>query len=122
MSSPAFALPNLQSRVPVHFGQGPGLSSYSLGQQAGTETATLNVNSLPAHTHAVTHTASTAAATSATPTVGTVLAQAQGEDSGGSPVTVRVYGPATATVSLPGGNTGIAGGSQPFEILQPIWR
>ena len=51
-----FALPNLQSRVPVHFGQGPGLSSYSLGQQAGTETATLNVNSMPQHIHPVTHT------------------------------------------------------------------
>jgi microcystin-dependent protein len=48
-----FALPNLQSRVPIHFGQGPGLSSYDLGQAAGTETVTLNVNEIPAHPHPV---------------------------------------------------------------------
>ena len=29
-----FALPNLQSRVPIHFGQGPGLSNYMLGQES----------------------------------------------------------------------------------------
>src|SRR6266498_3458664 len=48
-----FALPNLQSRVPVHFGQGPGLSSYALGQQAGTESVTLLVTQLPQHNHTV---------------------------------------------------------------------
>lgn len=48
-----FALPNLQSRVPMHWGQGPGLSPYVLGQQAGTENVTLLQNNLPAHTHAV---------------------------------------------------------------------
>jgi microcystin-dependent protein len=37
-----FALPNLQSRVPIHFGQGPGLSLYNLGQTGGTETNIIN--------------------------------------------------------------------------------
>ena len=49
-----FALPNLQSRVPIHFGQGPGLSPYALGQESGTENETLNVTNLPAHNHTVT--------------------------------------------------------------------
>ena len=31
-----FNLPNLESRLPVHFGQGTGLSSYALGQSSGT--------------------------------------------------------------------------------------
>jgi microcystin-dependent protein len=48
-----FALPDLRSRVPVHFGQGPGLSSYDLGQAAGTETITLIVNQIPTHQHTV---------------------------------------------------------------------
>jgi microcystin-dependent protein len=47
-----FALPNLQGRVPIHPGQGPGLSLYDLGQQGGRETATLLQSELPAHTHA----------------------------------------------------------------------
>jgi microcystin-dependent protein len=48
-----FALPDLRSRVPIHFGQGPGLSSYDLGQAAGTETVTLIGNQIPSHTHPV---------------------------------------------------------------------
>lgn len=41
-----FALPDLRSRVPIHSGAG-----YVLGQAAGTETVTLTVNQLPAHSH-----------------------------------------------------------------------
>lgn len=48
-----FALPNLQSRVPIHFGQGPGLSAYDLGQSAGSETVTLTTATMPSHNHGV---------------------------------------------------------------------
>jgi microcystin-dependent protein len=48
-----FALPDLRGRAPIHSGQGPGLSVYSLGQQGGTESTTLTVNNLPAHNHAI---------------------------------------------------------------------
>ncbi|MBK6978886.1 MAG: tail fiber protein [Cytophagaceae bacterium] len=34
-----FGLPDLRGRVPIHKGQGSGLSSYVLGQQGGTETS-----------------------------------------------------------------------------------
>lgn len=47
-----FALPDLRGRVPVHFGQGPGLSDFSLGQKGGTQTNVLNTNQLPSHNHA----------------------------------------------------------------------
>lgn len=46
-----FALPNLQSRVPVHSGQGSGLSDYNLGQTGGTETVVLNIPEIPEHGH-----------------------------------------------------------------------
>jgi microcystin-dependent protein len=46
-----FALPNMQSRIPVHAGQGPGLSPYNLGQTGGSETVSLIVPQLPAHVH-----------------------------------------------------------------------
>ncbi len=46
-----FALPDLRGRVPVHPGQGAGLSSYSLGQTGGSEQVTLTTNQLPTHTH-----------------------------------------------------------------------
>jgi len=41
-----FQLPDLRSRVPLH--QGPG---FTIGQQAGSETVTLNIQQLPTHTH-----------------------------------------------------------------------
>ncbi|HET7732739.1 MAG TPA: tail fiber protein [Paludibacter sp.] len=49
-----FALPDLRGRVPVHYGQGPGLSSYQLGESGGSETTTLLQTQMPAHTHTIT--------------------------------------------------------------------
>src|SRR5262245_11385438 len=43
-----FALPNLQGRVPVHFGSG-----FSLGQIGGEQAHTLSMAELPMHTHPV---------------------------------------------------------------------
>jgi microcystin-dependent protein len=48
-----FGVPNLQGRVPIGTGQGPGLSNYVLGQMAGSETVTLTGVNLPAHTHPI---------------------------------------------------------------------
>jgi microcystin-dependent protein len=48
-----FALPDLRSRVPIHMGQGPGLSQYVLGQVAGDETVTLSTAQIPPHQHGV---------------------------------------------------------------------
>jgi microcystin-dependent protein len=46
-----FGLPDLQGRVAVHVGQGPGLSPYDLGQEGGTETVTLTSGQLAPHPH-----------------------------------------------------------------------
>jgi microcystin-dependent protein len=48
-----FALPNLQGRIPIHQGQGLGLSLYSIGQAGGTEFVTLQQNQMPQHNHLV---------------------------------------------------------------------
>jgi microcystin-dependent protein len=53
-----FALPDLRGRVPIHFGQGAGLSNYTQGQQAGSESVTLLVGQLPAHNHTISGVAS----------------------------------------------------------------
>lgn len=47
-----FALPDLRGRIPIHQGQGPGLSNYILSQAAGVESVTLNVSQIPNHNHA----------------------------------------------------------------------
>jgi microcystin-dependent protein len=46
-----FALPNLQSRLPIHVGQGAGLSNYALGQSSGSQSVSLTTQSMPAHNH-----------------------------------------------------------------------
>ncbi len=46
-----FGLPNLQGRVAIHVGQGPGLSPYQLGQTGGADTVTLTLNELAEHSH-----------------------------------------------------------------------
>jgi microcystin-dependent protein len=61
-----FALPDFRGRAMVGQGQGPGLSPYVIGEQGGTESVTLTVSNLAAHTHVAvaqphTHTASATA-------------------------------------------------------------
>jgi microcystin-dependent protein len=48
-----FALPDLRGRVPVHQGQGPGLSNYDLGEVLGAESVTLTTQQLPPHGHGI---------------------------------------------------------------------
>lgn len=48
-----FALPDLQGRAPMFWGQGPGLSLHDLGETGGSETVTLLESEIPAHTHAM---------------------------------------------------------------------
>jgi microcystin-dependent protein len=48
-----FALPNMQGNVPMHPGQGPGLSLHDLGETGGSETVTLLDSELPSHAHGV---------------------------------------------------------------------
>ena len=43
-----FAVPNLQSRIAVHQGDG-----FVIGQQAGEETVTLSLNQIPSHAHSL---------------------------------------------------------------------
>lgn len=46
-----FGLPDLQGRVPMQWGQGPGLTQRSLGEQGGSATVTLLASQMPAHSH-----------------------------------------------------------------------
>ena len=59
-----FNLPDLQGRLPIHVGQGLGLSPYVLGQKGGQEQVTITTQTMANHTHALN--ASTTAATATT--------------------------------------------------------
>src|SRR3982750_2551588 len=46
-----FALPNMQGNVPMHPGQGAGLSLHDLGETGGSETVSLLESEIPSHSH-----------------------------------------------------------------------
>jgi len=49
-----FALPDLRGgRVPIHMGQGQGLSNYVIGQNGGLAQVALTAAEIPSHQHAV---------------------------------------------------------------------
>lgn len=67
-----FALPDLRGRLPLHAagGAGNGLPAYTQGQQTGSEAVTLDLTTLPNHTHPLN--GSTNAATQASPNAATL--------------------------------------------------
>jgi microcystin-dependent protein len=107
-----FGLPDLRGRVPISWGQGPGLSNYTLGEQAGTQNVTLLANQLPLHSHAFS--VNTALATSGSPS-GNYLAQG-GVDQGAN-ASIYATGSANATMAATVLTTN--GGNQPISIIQP---
>lgn len=127
-----FALPDLRGRAPIGQGQGPGLPTYTLGQVGGMISTTLTIANMPMHNHpadagtlVATPSASTAAATTKTPAAGMVPATLPSIGSGPSATPVNGYAAQDNTTTLAPGkvsgsvNVGIAGGSQPFSILNP---
>lgn len=48
-----FALPDLRGSVPIHVGNGPGLSPRAQGSRAGAEAMTLTQQQMPSHTHTI---------------------------------------------------------------------
>ncbi|GAA0501874.1 phage tail protein [Deinococcus depolymerans] len=96
-----FALPNLQSRAPIHTGP-----SNPLGTLQGEENHTLTTSELPRHTHALA--ASTGGGASVTP-AGSLLAAPQGP----------LYAPGPPDVTLTAASVTVTGGSQPHNNLPP---
>lgn len=100
-----FALPNLQSRAPLHFN-----GSYSLGQAAGAETVTLTPGEMAAHNHVVA--ASTDQATVKSPSNAMFAADTSPD--------ADFFAPYANTVPLAGQSMSNAGGSQPHNNVQPF--
>jgi len=97
-----FALPNLQSRVPIHQGNG-----FILAETGGAEEITLTVPQIPVHSHALL--GSTGNGEQANPS-GNVLA---------SSTLMKLYAVESANALMGATSISPAGGSQPHTNLQP---
>jgi len=99
-----FALPNLQSRVPIHSGAG-----HVLGERGGEAAHTLALGEIPTHVHVVN--ATSVAATTNNPTAALTLARS---------TAANLYAPATNPTAMSPGALATTGGSQPHENRQPF--
>jgi microcystin-dependent protein len=112
-----FALPDLQGRVPICSGQGPGLSDYTIGEQVGVERVTLLSSENASHNHSF----------NATTDAGTVVTAANNQLANaisGSRTSANLGLIYSATSNAP--NTSLApnaltmtGGNQPHNNIQP---
>ena len=109
-----FNLPNLQGRLCVGMGQGPGLSNYTIGQVGGAETVTLNATQMPMHNHALN-------ATTTTANLGTPVNNLAGNATPLTPTGQRMYAgaPGQTTGNLSSNSCSFAGGNQPHNNLMP---
>jgi microcystin-dependent protein len=97
-----FALPNLQSRVPVHQGSG-----FVLSQNGGEETVTVTISQIPAHTHVPQANSGTGAQASP---AGNLWA-----NSANLP-----YSSNAPSASMDPAAIGLTGGSQPHDNMIPF--
>ncbi|HJX90796.1 MAG TPA: tail fiber protein [Pyrinomonadaceae bacterium] len=102
-----FALPNLQGFVPMHPGQGPGLSLHDLGEVSGSENVTLLQSEIPNHSHTLR--ASLDDADLAIPTSDRSLAKASS----------NLYANVNPNTTMANQALSPAGGDQPHNNMMP---
>ncbi len=96
-----FALPNLQSRTPIHMGNG-----HTLGELGGEQGHTLSISEIPAHTHQLSATSDPAGTN--VPTNNMLATVNNG------------YTTASNLVSMAGGSLANVGGGQSHLNMQPF--
>jgi microcystin-dependent protein len=111
-----FALPNLQGTVPIHAGQGSGLTQRSIGEQGGSTIITLLQGEMPAHSHFLN--ADTSDGTTSSPSAN-VIANGNWNDGTGNTGGLQTYTTTAQNVLTLFGDLTPVGGSQPHSNVQP---
>lgn len=103
----SFGLPNLQGRMPMQAGVGPGLSAHALGETGGRASVILQQSEMPAHSHQLMHSGASASTAAPGPSTGF-----------GRTTTAQIYA-AGSTVPATPQSLAPNGGSMPHNNLQP---
>lgn len=100
-----FSLPDLRGCTPMHVGSG-----HNLGERSGEQSHTLSMGELPAHVHDLQ--ATSAQATTSTPSASVLLAQSTASS---------LYGPADSNIAaMAPSSPSPVGGSQAHPNMQPF--
>jgi microcystin-dependent protein len=102
-----FALPDLRGRLPMHTGQGAGLTNREQGEAAGSEAVTLQLSQMPTHSHLLR--VATANGSSASPAGASPARSSQSD---------KVYGAASGS-AMASETLTTSGGSQPHSNMPP---
>ena len=107
-----FGLPDLQGRIPMHWGTGPGGFNTVIGEPIGTTTVALTSSQMPQHNHPVNAaTVQNVSQRTAAPTTTSYMSQIKG---------AALYQPAPViNVSFSPKAVALDGNSQPHENMQP---
>ncbi|XLS28559.1 phage tail protein [Flavobacteriaceae bacterium M23B6Z8] len=116
-----FGLPDLRGRMPVSYGNGPGLQPFQMGQKGGAEIHSLTLAEMPSHHHSsVGLTAHLLAndddGTDADPTNNNIGASENANLFNSAANNIQTGNGPNVAIS---GNTANAGGSIPFNIRNP---
>lgn len=103
-----FGLPDLRGRVPVHPGNGPGLSNISWGEKGGQNTVTLTQNQMPQHNHSLN--VNSGGANTANPTNSYIAANSEG---------IKHYSNTLSSSAIASNSVVNEGGNQSHSNMQP---
>ncbi|MDR3527380.1 MAG: tail fiber protein [Rhizomicrobium sp.] len=108
-----FQLPNLQGRVPMHWGSPPGIPATVVGEVQGEEQVTVLYSQMPQHNHGIQGADPTAAAQeTAVPSNATFISRSQ-------PADLPWQNPPALNVTAAPNAIGNQGGNTPHENRQP---
>jgi microcystin-dependent protein len=102
-----FGLPDLRGRVPIHQGNGPGLTPRSIGERSGEESVTLLSSQMPIHNHTLG--VNSSGGTSDNPTGNYMASNSEG---------IKQYSNSAGS-NANSSSLGNAGGGQPHNNMPP---
>ena len=112
-----FNLPDFRGRLALGFGQGPGLSSYSLGAAGGQELHQVLTSEVPSHTHALNATNNGQANGTNIPSSSVRMGSGYAIEAN-NPVE-NIYSNATPSIAMAANAVGMTGGT-PHENRMPF--
>lgn len=114
-----FGLPDLQGRMPIGQGQGPGLPDYTIGEVSGTTSVSILTSNMPPHVHTLNSLSAKIQASTAnadeSSAEGNFFASSSSPVYSGSGATPGAY---TGGIQI-SGTTDISGSGMPIGIMNP---